>query len=126
MKDVQHYAGVDNIVMELIFQSGLNSPVKTLVLVWNYLRLFHICDWGGLNNVVMVLYWTVFTSHKSAKGPLLLSKHWTCSPLHPLCRMWPSKRFQDFQTSLFGNSGVVGGDRQTDGRTDRQTDTATC
>ena len=35
--------------------------------------------------------------------------------------MWPSKRFQDFQTSLFGNSGVVGGDRQTDGQTDRQT-----
>ena len=84
-----------------------------------YLRLFHTCD-------VMVLYWTVFTSHKSAKGPLLLSKHWTCSPLHPLCRMWPSKRFQDFQTSLFGNSGVVGGtDGQMDGQTDRRTDRQT-
>ena len=39
--------------------------------------------------------------------------------------MWPSKRFQDFQTSLFGNSGVVGGDRQTDGQTDRRTDRQT-
>ena len=47
-----------------------------------------------------------------------------------MCRMWPSKRFQDFQTSLFGNSGVVGGtdgqmDGQTDGRTDGQTDRQT-
>ena len=86
------------------------------------------CFTHVLNNGVMVLYWTVFTSHKSAKGPLLLSKHWTCIPLHPLSDValqtipgFPNKLVWKFRSCLGGQT-----DRWMDRQTDRQTDTATC